>query len=143
MQKDRTLSMEHCISQVSDRFELVSLVSQRARDLASGHASVLSDLPQFPSNKSFTTALHEIDMELLNIEGLKERYMASFAPKSIVELQQNQPCENSETEIDDQTSTDSAYYVAEVDLDSDSSDSDENTSEHIFFEDVEIDETEK
>ena len=133
--------MEHCVSQTSDRFELVAIVSQRARDLASGNASVLQDIPKYSNQKSFSIALHEIDMELLNIEALKERYINSFAPKNLVELQQSTVADHLEGEHDEDNH-DSAYYVSGVDLDLESTDESES-GEHIFFEDVDIDETEK
>lgn len=138
MQKDRPLSMEHCVAQVANRFELVALVSQRARDLAAGHQSVLQDIPQYSRQKNFSIALQEIDLSLLNIEALRERYISSFAPKNFIDLYQQTGGEVSVPNIEEDTET-PAYYVAAVDLDVDS----EESGEHIFFEDVEIDETEK
>lgn len=68
------VTVEDCIEQLPNRFELVMLATQRARQMGSG-ASL--KVPR-DNDKNPVVALREIAAEQLSLEGLKEELTRSY-----------------------------------------------------------------
>jgi DNA-directed RNA polymerase subunit omega len=61
------ITVEDCITQIPNRFQLVLAASYRARMLSQGHAAKIES-----KNKPVVTALREIAAEKVGIEMLKK-----------------------------------------------------------------------
>lgn len=62
------VTVEDCVEKVADRFELVALASQRAKDIAAGAELTM----ERNDEKNTVIALREIAAELIGVEGLRE-----------------------------------------------------------------------
>jgi DNA-directed RNA polymerase subunit omega len=68
------ITVEDCVTKVADRFELVVVAAERAKDLVNGTpALVFRD-----HDKNTVVALREISEDKLNIDALKDSVVLSF-----------------------------------------------------------------
>lgn len=68
------ITIEDCLEKVEDRFELVGLAAQRARDIASGSPLTI----ERNGEKDTVIALREIAEETIKVDDLREEYITSF-----------------------------------------------------------------
>ena len=73
------VTIEDCLSNVDNRFELVVLAAERARRLAFG------DTPLVPKNNDKYAVIALREMQLLNIESLRNSVIKRNQRKQIVE----------------------------------------------------------
>lgn len=75
------VTVEDCILHVPNRFELVLLAAQRAKQIASGNPLTVDR----DNDKDAVVALREIADETVPLEGLKEDTLASFSKRRSLE----------------------------------------------------------
>ena len=68
------VTVEDCIEKISNRFELVAMASQRARDISSGSSPTL----ERDNDKNPVVALREIAEETIPLDELKESLISSL-----------------------------------------------------------------
>jgi DNA-directed RNA polymerase subunit omega len=92
------VTIEDCVIKVNDRFELVAVAAQRAKDIASGAALTIDR----KGEKDTVVALREIAEGKLDIEGLREGLVKSYQRKREME------------EVQQETSTGEALIAEEL-----------------------------
>lgn len=95
------VTVEDCITKVKNRFELVLLATQRARELSSG------SLPTVPrdNDKNPVIALREIADETVQVPDLRERFLYSLQHQSYgFSSQETHDAELSQAMEDEETS---------------------------------------
>lgn len=101
------ITVEDCEKVVPNRFDLVILAAQRARQIAAGDPATVN----VDGEKKPVTALREIAAETVSIEDLKDRVVSSFrtvvpeeenddGTDDIIEEDTYNPCISVETKID-------------------------------------------
>jgi|GEM_PF-221266 len=68
------VTIEDCLEKVDDRFELVALAAQRARDISSGSPLTI----ERNGEKDTVISLREIAETTIGVDVLKEEYITSF-----------------------------------------------------------------
>ncbi len=68
------VTVEDCVEVVDNRFELVALAGQRARDIASGAAITI----ERDNDKDSVVALREIAKKSISAETLREEFIKGF-----------------------------------------------------------------
>lgn len=68
------VTVEDCIDKVNDRFELVAVAAQRAKDIAAGEALTIDR----NGEKNTVIALREIAANTVEVEDLREELVESF-----------------------------------------------------------------
>ena len=102
------ITIEDCLSETDNRFELVILASERAKEIISGSPILIEE----DNDKESVIALREIASHKINIEKLKEKFYNNF------EQQQDA---NIDTKVDEAISVsfdnnDSAISIEEEEL---------------------------
>ena len=82
------ITVEDCLHNVENRFELVLIAARRARQLAGGK----EPLVQESSDKPTVVALREIEEGLINRDSFNEQIEATF--EEMLEAQQLQQADN-------------------------------------------------
>ena len=75
------VTVEDCIENVADRFELVALAARRAKDIAAGGMLTVDR----DNDKDAVVALREIADRTIDIEQLHEEMIANFQRRQAVE----------------------------------------------------------
>lgn len=75
------VTVEDCIVNVPDRFELVLLAAQRAKQIATGNPLTVDR----DNDKDSVVSLREIAEKTISLEGLKEDLTNSFSKRRYVE----------------------------------------------------------
>lgn len=139
------VTVEDCIKKVNNRFELVLLATQRARELSSGA------LPTIPrdNDKNPVIALREIAVETVKVEDLRLHLLASlqrqecgFSSEETHDAELLQVMENEETSYlneDDISLNENTSDLSDND-DIDEADADDN---EIMDEEEELSETDE
>ena len=73
------VTVEDCIDKVQDRFELVIVASQRAKELYNGSPALVNR----EDDKNTVISLREIEENKLNIESLKDEVLNGFKHNGI------------------------------------------------------------
>ncbi|MDE3059797.1 MAG: DNA-directed RNA polymerase subunit omega [Pseudomonadota bacterium] len=76
------VTVEDCIIQVPNRFELVLLAAQRAKQITSGNPLTI----ERDNDKDSVVALREIADQTVSLEGLSETLVQSFFKKPIADI---------------------------------------------------------
>ncbi|MFN7038584.1 MAG: DNA-directed RNA polymerase subunit omega [Alphaproteobacteria bacterium] len=130
------VTVEDCIQIVENRFELVVLASQRARDISSGAILTVDK----DNDKNAVISLREIAARTVNIESLRESLIRGFQRKSKFDI--------NDQDVDNQSQEDDNLEI-EAELDSyqlenmpnlhEISDADELAGDDLSFEDDNFD----
>jgi DNA-directed RNA polymerase subunit omega len=117
------ITVEDCVTKVADRFELVVIASERAKELTNGTPAMVAR----DHDKSTVIALREIAEEKLNIEAVKGNVVLGFRNNvAFKDLEEDtKDIEFIESEImgdvrADKDSTDSLSNVSEEEINSQS-----------------------
>lgn len=91
------ITVQNCMKKVQDRFELVVLSAERAKDLQNGTPAFVAK----EDDKNTVVALKEIAEDKLNIENLRENLIQSFRKNREIEenIDSNNDLEFIEKEI--------------------------------------------
>jgi len=128
------VTVEDCLEKVTNRFELVAIASQRAKDLSSG---IPTDL-EIDNDKNAVIALREIASDKLDIEVLKEQIISSMQTRSKVDKIDE---ENLHAEVQDASSEDS--FAAEEEDIFESSEHFDIESDQLFDDNIDEEEEPK
>ena len=75
------ITVEYCVDKFPNRFELVLIASQRARELHSGERSTIDD----DNDKNTVIALREIANTTIPIEEMKENLIEEYQKVTILD----------------------------------------------------------
>lgn len=84
------VTVEDCVEKIPNRFELIMLSAQRARDLAAGAPMTVAK----DNDKNTVVALREIAEGTVAIAGLKENLVKAYQRHTVVEEPQPDPSED-------------------------------------------------
>lgn len=92
------VTVEDCIQNVPDRFELVLFAAQRAKQIATGNPLTIDR----DNDKDSVVALREIAEQTVSVESLKEDVLNSFSRRRYVEprMQEEKAIEGAKEEIE-------------------------------------------
>jgi DNA-directed RNA polymerase subunit omega len=140
------VTVEDCIEKVADRFELVALAAQRAKDISAGAELKL----ERNEEKNTVLALREIAADLVQVEDLRENLVRHFQREHEVQHSaDSEGTEISQEELDQEDFELKSLESAEIEItdEADVSDDDVKTSADgdaafedadISFEDVDV-----
>lgn len=110
------VTVEDCVEQITNRFELVSLAAQRAKSINCGSPITI----ERDNDKNAVVALREIAAKNLDIEQLREELISSLQTRNKVDFveDENLHAESQETISDeiDISDEDSLMFGAEDNL---------------------------
>ena len=123
------VTVEDCIEQITNRFELVSLAAQRAKSINCGSPITI----ERDNDKNAVIALREIAAKNLDIEQLREELISSLQTRNKVDFveDENLHAESQETVSDeiDISDEDSLMFGAEDNLNFEDNAFDDNITE--------------
>ena len=123
------VTVEDCIEQITNRFELVSLAAQRAKSINCGSPITI----ERDNDKNAVVALQEIAAKNLDIEQLREELISSLQTRNKVDFveDENLHAESQETISDeiDISDEDSLMFGAEDNLNFEDNAFDDNITE--------------
>jgi DNA-directed RNA polymerase subunit omega len=126
------VTVEDCVKEVGDRFELVLLAAQRARDINSGgHLTVDKDNDKYP-----VIALREIAAGFIKPNTLREELIARLQSKTKVD-----PIDQDNTQHEQKEALDGFDYIpegADLYVGEDHSDLSEEEPDESFGEDEDL-----
>jgi DNA-directed RNA polymerase subunit omega len=123
------VTVEDCVEQITNRFELVSLAAQRAKSINCGSPITI----ERDNDKNAVIALREIAAKNLDIEQLREELISSLQTRNKVDFveDENLHAESQETVSDeiDISDEDSLMFGAEDNLNFEDNAFDDNITE--------------
>ena len=123
------VTVEDCVEQIANRFELVSLAAQRAKSISCGSPITI----ERDNDKNAVVALREIAAKNLDIEQLREELVSSLQTRNKVDFveDENLHAESQETISDeiDISDEDSLMFGAEDNLNFEDNAFDDNITE--------------
>ena len=123
------VTVEDCVEQITNRFELVSLAAQRAKSINCGSPITI----ERDNDKNAVVALREIAAKNLDIEQLREELISSLQTRNKVYFveDENLHAESQETVSDeiDISDEDSLMFGAEDNLNFEDNAFDDNITE--------------
>ncbi len=123
------VTVEDCVEQITNRFELVSLAAQRAKSINCGSPITI----ERDNDKNAVVALREIAAKNLDIEQLREELISSLQTRNKVDFveDENLHAESQETVSDeiDISDEDSLMFGAEDNLNFEDNVFDDNITE--------------
>ena len=123
------VTVEDCVEQITNRFELVSLAAQRAKSINCGSPITI----ERDNDKNAVVALREIAAKNLDIEQLREELISSLQTRNKVDFveDENLHAESQETISDeiDTSDEDSLMFGAEDNLNFEDNAFDDNITE--------------
>jgi len=123
------VTVEDCVEQITNRFELVSLAAQRAKSINCGSPITI----ERDNDKNAVVALREIAAKNLDIEQLREELISSLQTRNKVDFveDENLHAESQETVSDeiDISDEDSLMFGTEDNLNFEDNAFDDNITE--------------
>jgi DNA-directed RNA polymerase subunit omega len=122
------VTIEDCLEKVDDRFELVALSAQRARDIASGAELTIDRNDE----KDTVISLREIAEETVSVDSLRENIVTSHQKEkniTFTEIKSDDFNNDDSIDIDEEDADIHAAIAAEAELSDDSSDEDDSELE--------------
>ena len=123
------VTVEDCVEQITNRFELVSLAAQRAKSINCGSPITI----ERDNDKNAVVALREIATKNLDIEQLREELISSLQTRNKVDFveDENLHAESQETVSDeiDISDEDSLMFGTEDNLNFEDNAFDDNITE--------------
>lgn len=90
------VTVEDCIENIPNRFELVIVATQRAKAIASGTALTIDR----DNDKDAVVSLREIADKTIDLAGIKEEVIQSFCKKQMIERIER-PAAKSSSEVEE------------------------------------------
>jgi DNA-directed RNA polymerase subunit omega len=121
------VTVEDCITQIPNRFKLVIMAGQRARELSSGAKPTISK----GNDKNPVVALREIAAHSISLEELEEKVVHNF--------QYYIPAEETDADIEEDTDNEALWslQMAELERGIDDLEDDDESSEELSDSDSE------
>lgn len=92
------VTVEDCVDKVKNRFELVAIAAQRAKDINAG-APITVDRD---NDKDSVVALREIAAEHIQIDALREELVRGFQTKAVVDRMEDIEPEEAEETLEEE-----------------------------------------
>lgn len=89
------VTVEDCVLEVPNRFELVALASRRAKDIASGNALTVDR----DNDKDAVVALREIAGQTVSVDKIREEVVQGFQRRIKQDVLEEDVASDSDTEV--------------------------------------------
>lgn len=105
------VTIEDCIDKVKDRFELVAVAAQRAKNIAAGEALTI----ERKQEKDTVLSLREIEQETVSVDDLRDALVKSFQKERELEEEPEMTDEDKlEARISEEISPDAAKELMDL-----------------------------
>ncbi|MDF2966099.1 MAG: rpoZ [Rickettsiaceae bacterium] len=106
------VTVEDCVDKVQNRFELVVVAAQRAKDINSGTPITV----ERDNDKYSVIALREIAAGHIKPEVLRQEVIAGYRTRNVVDKIQDEPVDNEAQEDNIEFMSDMSSYMTAEDL---------------------------